>query len=121
MRTACITLAAAAMLSSAFGASEDDYLKPVGLPPKAKPQMRQGGEALPPLPLPATPLRRSEKKRPPSPSTMIGKVIWGSYLDYTWEDGQVTRVYDWNMVPADCQSLLRSAYKHLNKIGRAHV
>lgn len=114
MRTACITLAAAAMLSSAFGASEDDYLKPVGLPPKAKPQMRQGGEALPPLPLPATPLRRSEKKRPPSPSTMIGKVIWGSYLDYTWEDGQVTRVYDWNMVPADCQSLLRSAYKHLN-------
>lgn len=114
MRTACITLAAAALLSSAFGAGEDDYLKPVGLPPKAKPQMRQGGEAMPPLPLPATPLRRSEKKRPPSPSTMIGKVIWGSYLDYTWEDGQVTRVYDWNMVPADCQSLLRAAYKHLN-------
>lgn len=107
--TAAVTLA----LTAAY-AGEDDFLRPVGLPPKAKPQMRQGGEALPPLPLPATPLRRSEKKRPPSPSTLIGKVIWGSYLDYTWDNGQATRVYDWNMVPADCQSLLRSAYKHLN-------
>jgi hypothetical protein len=109
-----LLLMAASLASSAFAAGEDDYLRPVGLPPKAKPQMRQGGEALPPLPLPATPLRRSEKKRPPSPSTMIGKVIWGSYLDHTWDDGQVTRVYDWNMVPADCQSLLRATYKHLN-------
>ena len=98
----------------AHAAGEDDFLRPVGLPPKAKPQMRQGGEALPPLPLPATPLRRSEKKRPPSPSTLIGKVIWGSYLDYAWENGQITRVFDWNMVPADCQSLLRTSYKHLN-------
>ena len=105
--------AIAAVMLSVVHADEDDFLRPVGLPPKGKPQMRQGGEALPPLPLPATPLRRSEKKRPPSPSTLIGKVIWGSYLDYKWENGNVTRVYDWNMVPADCQSLLRSAYKHL--------
>jgi len=109
-------LAAALLLcvTSVHAASEDDFLKPVGLPPKAKPQMRQGGEALPPLPLPATPLRRSEKKRPPSPSTLIGKVIWGSHLDYTWESGMITRVFDWNMVPADCQSLLRACYQHLN-------
>jgi hypothetical protein len=110
--TVMLFAAAAAMLPVAR-ADEDQFLRPVGLPPKAKPQMRQGGEALPPLPLPVTPLRRSEKKRPPSPSTMIGKVIWGSYLDYKWENGGVTRVYDWNMVPADCQALLRSAYKHL--------
>ncbi len=107
-------LAAALCGTFAHAAGEDDFLRPVGLPPAAKPQMRQGGEALPPLPLPATPLRRSEKKRPPSPSTMIAKVIWGSYLDYTWENGQVTRVYDWNMVPADCHALLRASYKHLN-------
>jgi len=108
---ACI---AAFAFAAAVRADENDFLRPVGLPPKAKPQMRQGGEALPPLPLPATPLRRSEKKRPPSPSTLIGKVVWGSFLDYTWDNGMVTRVYDWNMVPADCQSLLRAAYKHLN-------
>ena len=113
MKHRWIICAAVTLLLTAAYAGEDDFLRPVGLPPKAKPQMRQGGEALPPLPLPATPLRRSEKKRPPSPSTLIGKVIWGSYLDYTWENGRATRVYDWNMVPADCQSLLRSAYKHL--------
>jgi len=90
-------------------AGEDDFLRPVGRPPKAKPQRRQGGQALPPLPLPVTPLRRSEKKRPPSPATLIGKVVWGSHLDYTWEDGNVSRVYDWNMVPADCQQLLKAA------------
>ena len=26
----------------------------------------------------------------------------------------ITRVFDWNMVPADCQSLLRACYQHLN-------
>jgi len=113
MKDKLTIIAIATLLLSIAHAGEDDFLRPVGLPPKAKPQMRQGGEALPPLPLPATPLRRSEKKRPPSPSALIGKVIWGSYLDYKWKNGNVTRVYDWNMVPADCQSLLRSAYKHL--------
>src|SRR5436190_24120839 len=34
-----------------------------GPPPRAKPQSRTGGESFPPLPLPATPLRRTEKKR----------------------------------------------------------
>ena len=94
-------------------AGEDDFLRPIGRPPKAVPQMRQAGEALPPLPLPVTPLRRSEKKRPPAPATLIGKVIWGSHLDYKWDNGKVTRVYDWNMVPADCQQLLKAAHKHL--------
>ncbi len=90
-----------------LSAGEDDFLKPVGKPPVAKAQRRQGGEAMPPLPLPATPLRRSEKKRPPSPTTLIGKVVWGGYIDYTWENGITSRVFDWNMVPADCQQLLR--------------
>lgn len=91
------------------GEGEDDFLRPVGKPPKATPQRRQGGEAMPPLPLPATPLRRSEKKRPPSPATLVGKVIWGSYKDWQWDDGELTRVFDWNMVPADCQQLLQAA------------
>ncbi len=80
-----------------LSAGEDDFLKPVGKPPVAKAQRRQGGEAMPPLPLPATPLRRSEKKRPPSPTTLIGKVVWGGYIDYTWENGITSRVFDWNM------------------------
>ncbi|MHB9139305.1 MAG: DUF4159 domain-containing protein [Victivallaceae bacterium] len=94
-------------------AGEDDFLKPVGKPPAAKAQRRQGGEAMPPLPLPATPLRRSEKKRPPSPTALIGKVVWGGYIDYTWDNGLVSRVFDWNMVPADCQQLLRAVKNYM--------
>ena len=42
--------------------------------PKAKPQRRTAAESLPPLPLPATPLRRSERKRQPSPPNLVGMV-----------------------------------------------
>ncbi|MGB3087082.1 MAG: hypothetical protein WBC53_05055, partial [Phycisphaerae bacterium] len=34
-----------------------------GPPPQATPQRRTAAESFPPLPLPATPLRRTEKKR----------------------------------------------------------
>ncbi len=108
MRVSLTLLTGIIVLSAiVVNAGEDDFLKPVGKPPVAKAQRRQGGEAFPPLPLPATPLRRSEKKRPPSPTALIGKVVWGSYLDYTWKNGVTARVFDWNMVPADCQQLLR--------------
>jgi hypothetical protein len=43
-------------------------------PPRAKRQRRAGGESLPPLPLPATPLRRSEKKRQPAPPALVGQI-----------------------------------------------
>src|SRR5690606_29406461 len=45
-------------------------------PPKAKPQRRNAGEGFPPLPLPATPLRRSEKKRQPSPPALVGSITF---------------------------------------------
>jgi len=44
------------------------------IPPKAAPERRNSGEGVPPLPLPATPLRRSEKKREPSPPALVGTV-----------------------------------------------
>jgi hypothetical protein len=42
--------------------------------PPATPQRRAGGEGVPPLPLPATPLRRTERKRPPAPPAMVGMI-----------------------------------------------
>ncbi|KPK49251.1 MAG: hypothetical protein AMK72_05005 [Planctomycetes bacterium SM23_25] len=76
-----------------------------GPPPAAKPQRRTAAESLPPLPLPATPLRRSEKKREPSPPALVGKVILG---DVKWEtrDGQRYAFRDWMTDPADMQNLL---------------
>jgi len=46
-------------------------------PPTKRPQRRKAGEGFPPLPLPVTPLRRTEKKNPPSPPVLVGKVICG--------------------------------------------
>lgn len=112
MNKSFFTLISMFLLLNCF-AVENDFLRPLGKPPKAKAQRRQAGEAFPPLPLPVTPLRRSEKKRPPSPGVLIGKVIWGKHLDYKWNNGIVTRVFDWNMVPADCSQLLRFVKRYL--------
>ncbi|NLX05849.1 MAG: DUF4159 domain-containing protein [Phycisphaerae bacterium] len=43
-------------------------------PPPARPQRHSGGEGVPPLPLPATPIRRSEKKREPAPPVLVAKI-----------------------------------------------
>jgi hypothetical protein len=76
-----------------------------GPPPLAKPQHQTGGESFPPLPLPATPLRRSEKKRPPSPPALIGKAALGS-TRWTTKDGRRVQYRDWMTDPADVMTLL---------------
>ena len=43
---------------------------------RPKPDRRNAGEGMPPLPLPATPLRRSEKKREPSPPALVGNITF---------------------------------------------
>src|ERR1700753_3870838 len=64
-------------LGSAVVRADDDFQNPkANIAPKAKPQRRNGGEGAPPLPLPATPLRRSEKKREPSPPALVGSVTF---------------------------------------------
>jgi hypothetical protein len=65
------------ILAPVFPASAQDFVNPkANIPPKAKPQRRNAGEGFPPLPLPATPLRRSEKKREPSPPALVGNVTF---------------------------------------------
>lgn len=57
----------------------DDFKNPkANIPPQAKPQRRNAGEGFPPLPLPATPLRRSEKKREPSPPALVGAITFSA-------------------------------------------
>jgi hypothetical protein len=77
-----------------------------GPPPKAKPQHRTGGESFAPLPLPVTPLRRSEKKRPPSPPALIGKMGMGP-VRWVTRDGKRTMYRDWMTDPADINTLLK--------------
>jgi len=68
--------------------------KSCGPPPPARPHRIKGGEGFPPLPLPVTPLRRTEKKRPPSPPTLAVKVKLGSGDDWTTDPGDIKRLLD---------------------------
>ena len=96
------------LAATALGA-ENDWFVPLGLPPVASPKRISAGEAVPPLPLPATPLRRSERKREPAPPKLAGKVVWGESASYTYPNGLSAPVADWNLCPADLQQLLRKA------------
>ena len=73
---ACVLLLAISILGGlASSTCAADWQNPKAQPhPKAKPQRRTAAESLPPLPLPATPLRRSERKRQPSPPNLVGMV-----------------------------------------------
>jgi len=77
-----------------------------GPAPKAAPQRWTGGESFPPLPLPATPLRRSEKKRPPAPPPLIAKLQYGKEVEGTDEKGNKYKYLDWTNAAGDMQGLL---------------
>lgn len=98
------TAAGLAVPALAWG-EEDSGPIDCGPPPKAKPQHRTGGEGFAPLPLPVTPLRRSEKKRPPSPPALIGKAAMGAPRWIT-RDGKRIMYRDWMTDPADINTLL---------------
>ena len=101
-----LLLGLTATAATVHAASENEWLVPLAPPPKATPQRMSGGEAVPPLPLPATPLRRSEHKREPSPQKLMAKIMWGETADFKHEGGLSTQVSDWNQAPADVQQIL---------------
>ncbi|MHC4562067.1 MAG: DUF4159 domain-containing protein [Planctomycetota bacterium] len=78
-RHSLLLLIAAALLSAAPAGAQWRNPK-ADKPPRAKPQRRSGGESLPPLPLPATPLRRTERKRPPAPPALVGMINFDDIL-----------------------------------------
>ena len=71
------------------------------LPPPKPPAQHASAEGVPPLPLPAVPLRRTEKKNPPRPPVLIAKIT-------------TARRSDWATNPADADNLLRWMAKNLN-------
>lgn len=101
-----ILCVASVVVAAGLRAGEQEWFVPLGLPPKAAPKRISAGESVPPLPLPATPLRRSERKREPAPPLLAGKVIWGEQASFTLDNGGTTQIADWNLCPADLQQLL---------------
>src|SRR5262249_22304812 len=65
-----------------------------GPPPRKNPLRQTSAEGMPPLPLPAVPLRRSEPKAEPAPPLMIAKMEYGT-------------TQDWNTDPGDIDNLMR--------------
>jgi hypothetical protein len=94
-------LAAATLLAQAPAGARS-----CGPPPRARPHRRTGGESFPPLPLPATPLRRTEKKRPPAPPALVAKVRYGNVVEGTDESGKPFRYLDWTTDPDDMRNLM---------------
>jgi hypothetical protein len=73
-------------------ARADRKVGTIGPPPRQNPQRQSNAEAVAPLPLPATPLRRSEPKAEPSPPIFIGKLKYGTTQDYKPNPGDVDNV-----------------------------
>jgi hypothetical protein len=69
-----VAIGVAVLLVGACGVVAEPFENPKIRPPQAKPQRRSAGESMPPLPLPATPLRRSERKRQPAPPALVGMI-----------------------------------------------
>jgi hypothetical protein len=91
------SLAAAAMSTLAAGAQPKEggrQLGTCGPPPRRNPERQTSAEGMPPLPLPAVPLRRSEPKAEPAPPLMIAKLDYGT-------------TQDWNTDPGDVDNLMR--------------
>ena len=76
-------------------------------PPPGKPKRIKGGESFPPLPLPVTPLRRTERKREPAPSALIGKVRYGEPRIWLDSDGKRYLINDWQSEKGDLPVLLK--------------
>src|SRR5690606_25135566 len=64
------------------------------------PAQHSGAESIPPLPLPAVPLRRTEKKNPPRPPVLIAKLATGNRVD-------------WATSPEDADNLLKFMSREL--------
>ena len=109
VRNLCV--ATAVLMTAAAALHAQPFDNPKIRPPEAKPQRRSGGEGVPPLPLPATPLRRSERKRQPAPPALIGMINFSAASRI--EGGQ--RVTDsFPTTQVDIEHLIRFANNQLN-------
>ena len=114
MRKRTVVLVLTGLLAVAHAADDGFNIPkgPCGSAPPASPHRRKAGESFPPLPLPATPLRRTEKKRPPSPPVLVAKLQYGQIAEFE-HDGKTVRYWDWNKDPGDVAMLLNLANQTL--------
>ncbi len=102
-------LVTAGVLAVAFPADAAFENPKAKVPPRAKPHRRSAGESLPPLPLPATPLRRSERKRQPAPPALVGMITFSGTRFVLDKTGQRVAVDDFPTTQIDIERLTNYA------------
>ena len=111
---ASVLLLAGLILLGPTAAARAGWKNPKAQPhPKAKPQRRTAAESLPPLPLPATPLRRSERKRQPAPPNLVGMVNF-SERRFVRKDGKRVAASAFPTTVIDIERLISYANSRLN-------
>jgi hypothetical protein len=66
-----------------------------GPPPPPKAAQASGAEGFAPLPLPAVPQRRTEKKNPPTPPIIVAKIQTGSLSDWSTDPNDINNLLIW--------------------------
>jgi hypothetical protein len=108
-----LAIAVVGTMLAALSPAEAEFDNPKARkPPRAKPQRRSAGESLPPLPLPATPLRRSERKRQPPPPGLVGMMTFGGSR-FVLKEGERVAVEAFPTTQIDIERLTHFANKRL--------
>jgi hypothetical protein len=93
-----------------FAAENDWFVSSDAEPIKAPNQSINSAESVTDYPgPPGVPQRTSERKKPPEPDYLSGKVIWGESATYTNAGGDKRNIADWNLVNRDLEGLIDCA------------
>ncbi len=104
---ACLVAGLLAARAMAGTGAEDDWL--IRLVPEAQddpPKTIDAAESMTGNAAPVVPQRQSERKQPPEPDYLVGKVIWGESAVLTDPAGGTMAVDDWNLAPGDVSRLM---------------
>ena len=112
-RRLAVVLVGAWVVAVAAPAAEPWSNPKAGRPPRAKPQRRSGGESFPPLPLPATPLRRTERKRQPAPPALVGMIDFSDVTGPGSEGAFATTQIDIERLMAVANKQLAIHYRYV--------
>jgi len=93
--SALVFVLAAAVMLSGLAWAEISVQGTCGPPPPPAPGHRASAEGFAPLPLPVTPQRRTEKKKPPEPPVIITKIKWGGIRDWATDQNDVNNLLVW--------------------------
>jgi hypothetical protein len=105
LQTSLTFLLVALFAGSALAGENDWLIKAAEKKNEKPPRTIDAAESMSGSGAPNVPQRQSERKKPPRPDYLMGKVIWGESATFTSAKQGKMKVDDWNLVPGDVSSL----------------